>query len=51
MVRILRDRAKPGELPIRLPARFDLLIYRESAAKIGLTIPESLRARANRVIE
>lgn len=51
VVRILRDRARPSELPIRLPAKFELVIYNDSAARIGLTIPQSLLLRADRVIE
>jgi putative ABC transport system substrate-binding protein len=51
VVRILRDRAKPGELPIRMPSKFELAIHRASAGRIGLTIPPSLLQRADRVIE
>jgi putative ABC transport system substrate-binding protein len=48
--RILRG-ANPGELPFELPARFDLAVNAKSARAIGLTIPQSLLLRADRVIE
>jgi putative tryptophan/tyrosine transport system substrate-binding protein len=51
VVRILRDRAKPGELPIRLPARFELVVTQTTAKAIGLTVPPALLLRADRVIE
>lgn len=51
VVRILRDGAKPGELPIRRPTKFDLTVYLASAKAIGLTLPQSLLLRADRVVE
>jgi len=51
VVRILRDRAKPGDLPIHLPTKFDLTIYLASAKAIGLELPRALLLRADRVIE
>ena len=48
--KILRG-AKPADLPVELPTRFDLTVNRKAASVLGLTLPLSILLRAERVIE
>jgi putative ABC transport system substrate-binding protein len=47
---ILRG-AKPAELPVQLPAKFEMVLNTKTARTLGLTVPESILATADEVIE
>jgi putative ABC transport system substrate-binding protein len=43
--------AKPGDLPVEQPTKFELIVSLRSAKELGLTIPSNIMALADEILE
>jgi putative tryptophan/tyrosine transport system substrate-binding protein len=43
--------AKPGDLPVKLPSKFDIFVNLKTAQQIGVVIPQHVLVKADKVIK
>jgi len=48
--RILRG-AKPGDVPVQFPTKFEMVVNCKAATALGLTVPPSIMLRATEIVE
>ena len=51
MTALIRTGAKPADLPVQTPTKYELVVNLKTARALGVTIPQSVMLRADRLIE